>query len=207
MFEAFQRNFTADPDQEIENTDAHSGSTIPGLDELIARFGGVSFNRGLYRVVRASDLDRWRVRVSLAFPHIGPRVTCFGYDWLGRVFAADPEREEEGHAGVAMFEPGTGEVFEVPGNVGTFHDQELISHGEAALALGFNQAWLSRGGAVPAFAQCIGYKVPLFLGGADDLENLELSDLDVYWDLMGQLIAKTGNLPLGTKIRGVTIED
>lgn len=28
--------------------------------------------------------------------------------------------------------------------------------------------------------QCVGYKIPLFLGGTDDISNLELSDVDVY---------------------------
>jgi hypothetical protein len=206
VFEAFQRNFTADPERAPGRASAHPSSSIPGIDELIARFGGLSFNRGLYRIVRASDLDRWQARVSLAFPHIGPRVTCFSYDWLGRAFAADPQRMEQGRAGIVMFEPGTGDVYEVPCNVETFHDQELISDGDGALATGAHREWLARGGAAPAFTQCIGYKVPLFLGGADDLDNFEQSDLEVYWDLMGQLIAKTNDSPPSAEIRGVTID-
>jgi hypothetical protein len=40
--------------------------------------------------------------------------------------------------------------------------------------------------------ECIGYRVPLFLGGSDTVENLEKVDLDVYWHLHGQLIQKIG---------------
>jgi hypothetical protein len=65
----------------------------------------------------------------------------------------------------------------------------------------FHQRWLASGGATPGHTQCVGYRKPLFLGGADKLENLELSDLDVYWHLMGQLIAKTKGLPRGTPVR------
>jgi len=31
---------------------------------------------------------------------------------------------------------------------------------------------------------------PLFLGGADELGNLEMFDVDVYWHLMAKLISK-----------------
>jgi hypothetical protein len=49
--------------------------------------------------------------------------------------------------------------------------------------------------------ECVGYRKPLFLGGADNLTNVEMLDLDVYWTLTAQLIAKTRGLPAGTKIR------
>ena len=35
---------------------------------------------------------------------------------------------------------------------------------------------------------------------------MELSDLDVYWHLMGQLILQTRDLRPGTKVGPVTIE-
>lgn len=50
--------------------------------------------------------------------------------------------------------------------------------------------WLASGGLHPTYGQCIGYKVPLFLGGKDDVSNLELSDLDVYWYAISQTLAK-----------------
>jgi hypothetical protein len=45
--------------------------------------------------------------------------------------------------------------------------------------------------------------VPLFLGGADDVSNLERSDLAVYWSLCGQLRRHTVELPPATRIHGV----
>jgi Domain of unknown function (DUF1851) len=146
-------------------------------------------------------MDRWKERVSLGFPESTNRVTCFAYDWLGRAFAADTQRLEQGQPLVLMFEPGTGEALEVPTNIATFHDHELTEFSEAVLAINFHKEWLASGGAEPAYTECIGFKRPLFLGGRDDLENLESSDLDVYWHLMGQLIAKTRGLPPGTRVR------
>ena len=50
----------------------------------------------------------------------------------------------------------------------------------------FGMDWLGRQFS-PDPARCVGYKVPLFLGGADDIGDLELADLDVYWTITGQL--------------------
>ena len=51
----------------------------------------------------------------------------------------------------------------------------------------FFEAWL-RGNPGPIrFDQCVGYQVPLFLGGADELRNLSVTDLDLYWTLTGEL--------------------
>ncbi|MEU0792390.1 T6SS immunity protein Tdi1 domain-containing protein [Amycolatopsis sp. NPDC005961] len=38
-----------------------------------------------------------------------------------------------------------------------------------------------------SWAVCAGYQVPLFLGGADVVENLEEFDLEVYWSLCAQM--------------------
>lgn len=104
-----------------------------------------------------------------------------------------------------MFEPGTGQALEIPCNLITFHDNELISYSEAALAAGFYGQWLANGGATPKHDQCIGYMKPLFLGGKDVIGNLDLSDLDVYWCLSGQLIQKTRSFPPGTPVSKVRL--
>ncbi|HEY3148068.1 MAG TPA: hypothetical protein VGJ75_17055 [Dongiaceae bacterium] len=207
MFDAFQRNFTSDPDRVPEAGEVLPNLGISGLNELIAQFGGTSFNKGLYGVVRASDVPEWMARISLGFPKFANRTVCFGYDWLGRAFAVDVGRLEQGQPGVLMLEPGTGEALEVPANIQTFHEHELMESGEAALAIDAHKRWLARGGVEPAYAECIGYKVPLFLSGVDEFGNMELSDLDVYWHIMGQLIVKTRELPEGTPIGRITIGD
>jgi hypothetical protein len=33
--------------------------------------------------------------------------------------------------------------------------------------------------------------VPLFLSGKDEVENLEVIDLEVYWELTGQALQQT----------------
>ncbi|MBJ7353947.1 MAG: DUF1851 domain-containing protein [Thermoleophilaceae bacterium] len=124
-----------------------------------------------------------------AFPEFAQRVCPFGYDWLGRQFAVDSGRVEDGQPQVLMLEPGTGEALEIPVDFAVLHDEELVEHSDAALASAFFRAWSEvNPDALPLLrSQCVGYKVPLFLGGNDTAENLEVSDIDVYWTICGQL--------------------
>ena len=200
MLEKFKAHFLPDS-ASVAASSGSSASLAPDVAKLLAEIGGSSFNGGLYRVVRRSELDDWASRIGYAFPEFKGRVTCFAYDWLGRAFAIDATRLEGGRPGVVMFEPGTGEALKIPANIETFHDDELINFGESALAIDFYHRWQKRLNAPLAYEHCAGYKKPLFLGGADDIENLETSDIDVYWHIMGQLILKTKGLPIGTSVR------
>ena len=76
MFEAFQQHFTPDINAAPDAAGAPPDLAIPGLGELIARFGGGSFNGGLYRIVRASDIGAWNERVSLG-DELNERVRGF----------------------------------------------------------------------------------------------------------------------------------
>ena len=201
MFEAFQRSFPRDPWGRPEGGLAAAIPAVPGLREFLGSFGGASFRDALYRAIHAADLNEWKERICVGFPEFEGRITCFGYDWLGRTFALDSKRLEDGQPGVVMFEPGTGEALKIRSNIQTFHDVGLMEFGEAALAISFYDKWAASGGAKPTYTQCVGYRKPLFLGGSDEVENLEISDLDVYWHIMGQLIRKTRGLPEGTVVR------
>lgn len=201
MFEIFEATYSRDAIEREDAPEEGSVPDLPYLSQLFAKYGGASFEGGLYRIMRPANLRRWQERIDLAFPEFGGRIVCFAYDWAGRVFALDTERLEGGHAGVLMFEPGTGEVLRIPSNLQTFHDDELIEFGEAALGISFYEKWRASGGDAPAYDQCIGYQRPLFLGGVDEIENLEISDLDVYWHITGQLIQQTRGLPPGTRVR------
>ena len=64
---------------------------------------------------------------------------------------------------------------------------EIPEYPDELFALDFYKEYISQGGISPSYDQCIGYKVPLFLGGLDDLSNIEQIDFDVFWTLMTQL--------------------
>jgi Domain of unknown function (DUF1851) len=191
LLESLQSRFPLDPWTRPPATTVGPKPDVPALGALLEQYGGASFGNGIYRIMRPADLDRWRNRVELGFPAFVNRIVCFGFDWLGCVFALDLKSQEDGKHGLLLFEPGSGDALEIPGNLESFHDAGLLEFGEAALAIDFHREWLGSGGAVPKFDQCIGYKVPLFLGGADEIGNLSVADIDVYWNMSVQLLEKT----------------
>lgn len=206
MFEIFEFKFARD-----SAFPEAIGSQIPvtsenfGLQRFFERYVGATFNEGVYRVI-TTEIGRFAHEfVRIAYPLYSDKVTCFASDWLGRLFCLDSDRREDGEMAVLMLEPGTGEALNIPANLRSFHDSELIQYTDAALALKLYRQWLGQGGKVPRFDQCIGYKKPLFLGGADVFENMELSDLDVYWNISAQLIHKVRGLPVGTKIGKISL--
>lgn len=174
---------------------------VAGYRELAGRFAGCSFENGIYRLHDEGTGPRGKTWIAESFPRFASRAYPFGYDWLGRQFAVDLGRLEGGEPLVLLFEPGTGKVLEIPFSFTQFHEQ-LDELREPALAESFFASWaqanpqlLPLGG-----AQCVGYKVPLFLGGNDGLKNLEVIDLEVYWSVSGQLRQGTQNLPPGASI-------
>ncbi|MEM9481594.1 MAG: T6SS immunity protein Tdi1 domain-containing protein [Verrucomicrobiota bacterium] len=161
-----------------------------GITELLSSSGGATFSNGLYRLHGSEDMARWTKTVEAAFPEYQGAIVCFGYDWLGRHFALDT-RSDEAQWPILLIEPGAGEAMQIPVSFANFHNIELVEYAPNALAEPFFAEWLSSGGAQPRPNECIGYKTPLFLGGSDTIENLEVSDLDVYWHLCGQLRQST----------------
>ena len=127
--------------------------------------------------------------------------------WSRPWAAAPSARGRREDPEVLLLEIGTGQLLQVPVPFSRFHDEELVEQTEAALAKSFYERWRASGGAAPGLTRCVGYRVPLFLGGADEVTNLELSDLDVYWSLTGQLRPQAQGLQPGTTITGVGLDD
>ena len=182
MFERFADKFVL--------TEGRQGLSVPGdsVPALLAQFGGCTFEKGLYRVHTPASAAAANRLVSDAFPGLRTRVSCFAFDWLRRQFATDSEGGAWSDHEVVMLEPGTGQVLEVPVPFSRFHDEELVDYTEAALAVSFFELWSAKHPSVLGFDECAGYRIPLFLGGSDDVQNLELSDIDVYWTIVGQLL-------------------
>jgi hypothetical protein len=202
---AFEATFTPDAREVALETAAAVSETY--LGPLLEKWGGTSFNGGIYRLIRGEDVQHWAATAESAFPAFAGRLVPFGFDWLGRLFALDLLRTVDGAPAVTLLEPGTGEALETPCTAESFHEKELIDYREEALAASFFQAWLQAGGAGPNQKQCVAYRQPLFLGGSDTVQNLDLADLDVYWGLAEQLIRQTRGLPVGTLIRDVRLCD
>lgn len=178
-----------------------------GMADFLSMHAGGSYERGLYRIHSVTDMQRWTTIATEAFPDFRQRILCFGFDWLGRMFALDFARKTNGQFLVLMLEPGTGQALEIPATFMDFHNQELVQYQNEALAVEFYKVWQASGGEFPAFEQCVGYKKPLFLNGSDTVENLEITDMEVYWSIAGQLLSKIRGLPEGTRLESIRIND
>jgi hypothetical protein len=159
-----------------------------GFKEIMSNYAGATFENGLFRLRTLPEIPKWTKTVEETFVEFKGRLVCFGYDWLGRHFALEKKRTDTNQMLILLLEPGTGEAFEIPVSFSTFLNQEITEYRNEALASKFFQQWLDSGGAPPSHAECIGYKVPLYLGGTDTVENLELSDMDVYWSICAQTL-------------------
>lgn len=175
----------------------------PDLGLIIRELGGQTFNHGLYRVLRHDQLAAAKTALESVFPEYCDRIVPFAYDWLGRHFASDLARVENGKPLVLMLEVGVGEAMEIPASALDFHNHELVDYADDALSVPFWNQWRAGNPNDLQFADCVGYKVPLFLGGADVLANLELIDLSVYVETCGQLRHKVRTLSPGQSIRDV----
>ena len=211
MFETFSANYreTSRADSSAVNPLllAAVESHAVGFTELMGRFGGVSFNEGLYRLHPAQDVLEWTAIVEEAFPLCHGRTVCFASDWLGRQFALDKARLEDGQLQILLVVPGSGERLQIPATLQSFHEHELIEHAMDAVAGELYRVYREAGGAPPAPGQCVGYKVPLFAGGEDAVENLELVDMKAYWVACGQAYQAANPAPDDAAVNGATAEE
>lgn len=177
MLEAFERKY-GDPNAEIPDI-----RNDP--NELRKAFGGRIFGGGLYRIFTEGQGKTIQAEVDQAFSDLEWDLDCFASDWLGRVFALRLDTKD-----VVLLEPGTAEALEIECPIKEFHSNELVNYADAALAADFFLEWTGAANSIPKSNECIGYTIPLFLGGDDIVGNLELIDMDVYWTVTAPLIAK-----------------
>jgi hypothetical protein len=162
--------------------------------DLRAALGGCSFESGLYRIHTASSRNEASELLGDAFPEAGSfsRRHFFVRNGDDRVLAA---------------EAGTGEILDTGVDFGSFHDLELVDHGDQALARPWFSSWTALHPEVLpiSFDACVGYRIPLFLGGADTLENLELTKMNVYWAVFGQVRAQVRRLQPGQFVGRINV--
>lgn len=180
-------------------------SEVEGYASFSSEFSGASFGGGLYRIHNDETGPLALTLIAQAFPEFAARACPFGFDWLGRQFPVDLGRLVEGHPLVLLLEPGTGEALEIPVPFSVFHNEELTQYADAALARDFFKIWsAANSDSLPLRRdQCVGYRVPLFLGGSDTAENVEVSDLEVYWSICGQLRLGAMRLPPESEINRI----
>jgi hypothetical protein len=171
-----------------------------------APYAGHSFGGGIYRLYSVTELIEWTKAVEEVFTDYAGRIRCFGRDWLCNQFCLDLGREQQGEKLILLFEIATGKVLKIPETFEGFHESLLIDDAEAALAEQLFTRWRITDPKPLSGRESVGYKIPLFLGGKDDVQNLERTDSEVYWSLTGQMLMNTRDALTGTKIDSVKSE-
>ena len=105
--------------------------------------------------------------------------------WQG-ICNQNPEKGDH----IVLFESETGDVFQIEGDIISFHNDELVRYGDAALAKGFFAEWQKATGLSLKYNECVSYKIPPFLNGKDEIDNLYVEDIDVSWNILGKMLSK-----------------
>ena len=168
---------------------------LPELRDLFEGFAGATFEKGLFKIHTIGSFYLWTEMAFEYFKKYKGNSYCFAFDWVGRQYAVN---YDSGKTFILLLDPATAEVFKLEANIESFLSEELDDFKNGHLEIEkFNI--LSRN-TVPSlqFSQCMGFKKFLFLGGKDELDNFEVSDMEVYWELSYQVYCETKDLPPGT---------
>jgi hypothetical protein len=182
---------------------------IRGWDELFTRFPGATFRNGIYRLHTPESTMLAHQLVRDAFPKLELDCLWFAYDWLGRQFALDFEREAHGEPAVSLADFVDHEIYEIPEDFVGFHNETLDIDSEPAVATSLFAEWTAQNPqALPLKRnQIVGYRIPLTLGGKHEVSNMVVEDMDVSLEFERQILEATEGKEEGTPVRGVEIRE
>lgn len=206
-FEKFLNAYNCTEDRTPGSPPKIKGTVGEVVAKVIAGLGGKTFEEGLYRVLRGDEVIEATQAAWAIFPQHAKTIVVFGYDWQGRQFAADAKRMSDGLPQVLLLDVSYGEVFEVPCDPITFHNTEAVEYPDDTLGRAGFQEWKASNPTAIQHSECVGYEVSPFLGGEDDMENMEVSDLSVYWHLCGEIRSQIEDLDDGDEISDISIDD
>jgi Domain of unknown function (DUF1851) len=199
MFARFLSQYPLGEGHADEPWDAEPLFSTPGYLDLARQVTGLPLCGGMLRLVGEREGGLASEFIREGFPEFAARAAPFAVDWIGRVVALDRGRPP----GLLLIEPGSADAFEIDESFADFFNVDVVDDPDTFLAADLFRDWQAAGGGIPGVGQCIGFKVPLFLGGSGTVSNLEQTDLEVYWSFAAQLRARTRGLPPGTRIGSV----
>jgi len=143
--------------------------------------GGMQFGGGLFNAFRLEDIPKWKGYLVDAFPRLEGKILPFGYTWDGVCYCVDVRDGK-----IIVCDVGAGEITVIPHSMMHFLNKDIpASFGEPENILDFKE-WISENGQI-SYGSCAGLRIPLFLDGAEENSNREISDMEVYWGVFGQI--------------------
>ena len=175
--------------------------------EFFSQFEGIIFNQGLYRIYKITEINDWTKIVETVFSDFKDTITCFAYDWLGRQFTLYKPLHSSNKSLVLRFDISSGLILKINKSFQDFHNIELVNNCDNILnSINFDE-WIKKSQEIFTREQCLGYKIPLFLQGEDEISNLEIDNMKMYWQLFGELLKEIKNTSPGTKISRIIIAE
>jgi len=171
-------------------------SNLPELRELFEKYPGTIFNDGLFKILSIGSFYLWTNLTFEYFKRFKGNSYCFAFDWLGRQYAVNYLKNK---TTILILDPATAEAFEVEKNIELFLNEDLVENKDYLFDIE-KYYHLRKMFSHFKFEECFGFKQFLFLGGKDQVDNFEITDMEVYWELNYQIYLKTRNLPPGTKL-------
>jgi len=156
-----------------------------------------SYPYNLIRFHLPKDSIKWNNAVEYAFPEFKTRVHCVASTWIGKQISLDRANQNER---MLILDIGIGEAFEIECAPKIFFKEKSVVRNDLLFDTDLYLAWRKTCSDTIPEGQCCGFKVPLYLGGKYSVDNMEITDLEVYWHLFGQLFQKTRNLADGTRV-------
>ena len=176
----------------------------PTLHAIFKKIGGYSYEGGIFRMHTFGSSATWSNKLKEYFPEFGLNFYCFGYDWMGCMYAYSLDEEPT----IYIFDPADMDTREAEATIEDFFNIDLVEYRNETLMLGklksVRKKW--NVGAID-FDKCLGYKESLFLGGQDTDANFDIWDLEVYWELQHKIFFKIKDLPEGAEIGDINFEE
>lgn len=186
MFEKFLSQYSRDASSQPPAI--QSKFEIKAILKDIYDFNHTSFSNGLFRVIDFNKIEYWKEIISKVFDIDHLQITPFGYDWLGRIFAIESNNNTP-TGQIFLFVPYSSDSFKIPSSLIDFFDQILITEREAAVEATLFSKFIhsNKINNIP-IDKCASLNKPTFLGGDLTIGNMALCDIEVYWDIFGQVL-------------------
>lgn len=164
---------------------------------------GTTFNNGLLRFHNEESGALAQQNLYDFFGDRAAELTPFAVDWRGRHFC---RVQIEGND-VALR---ADSAFMEASPMADYHDTIaflLQSDGAADMleADVMEKSFEALGVYGLKFTDCIGLKIPAFLGGEEEISNFEVNNMDVYWTFNAQVYNQVKDLPPGTPISEINL--
>jgi hypothetical protein len=153
------------------------------LYDLISNHGGEIFNNGLFKIHTFEMMSRWTDLISDIYfkdETKGISLYCFASNWQGCMYCINKENNL-----IIYFDPSTCEFFECEEtSVEDFFDSILVE-GEYDIIFEeyFEEAKDYMKFGKVNYDESVGHIIYLHLGGEDDVNNLEIVNTEVLWEL------------------------